>query len=656
MRHDDEILGLLPKLTIGADAHFGLWLILLELLFWIVVVALTLALLRFRPMQLVRVEETLARISRYPRMWMMSLCLAVVVIRVGLLPWVPVPFPSVHDEFSFLVGADTFAHARVTNPPHPMGVHFESFHINIRPTYQSMYPPAQALALAVGQELTGIPWIAVVLSTGLMCAAIYWMLLGWLPAPWAWLGGAFAVVRFGIFSYWINTYFGGCVAAIGGALVLGALPRLRTHLSTRVLVVLAVGLLILAGSRPLEGFVFSLPIVIAAVSLIVKKKAWRGMAKRLLPAVALLLAGMAGQFYYDWRGTGHPLLMPYVLNYRTYHISRPFLFLKPNPIPQYTHPAMRTFYVFHEYPDVVRLRLSIADALEYMLRLKGAVFYNFYIWPFLLLVAPTTYRMCRDREFRIVLIAVCSLVLVLAVEMWPSEAHYASPGAGAAILLVLYSLRYFRNSHARYGPWATRAMAIVMAIWMLSPVAERLRNPLSVPDTEVWPQTAADKLAAKRERFFFPLALSRERIKSDLEGRTGKHLVIVHHQYHEVPSIDWVYNAADIDSSKVVWARDMGFLKNRELIAYYPDRQVWYVDRGDPVARLVPYDKGITPWRLALQKFESPSEWQNIGRNQNSPGAAPRTKPLTRFSNFETLSFPHFQYARLISAGGNRSK
>ncbi len=149
-----------------------------------------------------------------------------------------------------------------------------------------------------------------------MCAAIYWMLLGWLPAPWAWLGGAFACVRFGIFSYWVNSYFGGAVAALGGALVLGAFPRLRRELKAPVALIFAAGLLILANSRPLEGFLFSLPLLISVAFLLVKsvRVNWSGTAKAVLPAIALLALGAGWMLYYNWRGTGHALVMPYQVN------------------------------------------------------------------------------------------------------------------------------------------------------------------------------------------------------------------------------------------------------------------------------------------------------------------------------------------------------
>ncbi len=85
------------------------------------------------------------------------------------------------------------------------------------------------------------------------------------------------------------------------------------------------------------------------------------------------------------------------------------------------------------------------------------------------------------------------------------------------------------------------------------------------------------------------LGTERAGIEARLEALPGEQLVLVRDSTKRDPLEQWVYNQADIDASKVVWAWEMDKPNNLELMRYYPRRQVWLIDMGTKPATVTPY-------------------------------------------------------------------
>src|SRR5256885_16519325 len=128
-----------------------------------------------------KIERGLVNLARHQTLCWVGLGVFVLLVRIAFLGIWPIPKASVYDEFSYLLQADTFAHGRLTNPPHSLWVHFDSMHIIQQPTYASKYPPAQGALLAVGQVVCGQPIVGAWLSGALASAAICWMLFAFVP-------------------------------------------------------------------------------------------------------------------------------------------------------------------------------------------------------------------------------------------------------------------------------------------------------------------------------------------------------------------------------------------------------------------------------------------------------------------------------------------
>ena len=298
----------------------------------------------------------IARLAAHPRLTVLSAGALGFLLSAGLSLMKP-PVPHIHDEFSYLLAADTFAHGRVANPTPRQWVHFETFQVIFEPTYASKYPPAQGIMLAVGQVLTGRPLVGVWLSVGLAAAAITWMLQGWVARRWAAWGGLLAAVQLSLYGtsqidfspvgYWSQSYWGGAVAATGGALLFGAIRRIMRRPRITDALLLGVGLVILANSRPFEGFVSSFPVGVLLLVWMLRKghPPLRVLIGRVVvPLLTVLLPAGAAMAYYNARVTGDPLLFPYELHERTYSTVPLFLWQPPRPHQEQNHALIRDFY------------------------------------------------------------------------------------------------------------------------------------------------------------------------------------------------------------------------------------------------------------------------------------------------------------------------
>ena len=534
-----------------------------------------------------RVQHQFLQLARHRNLAVVTVGVAAFAARLAVLPVLPIPQPAAHDEFSHLLIADTFAHGRLTNPTHPMWVHFETFHVNQQPTYASMYFPAQGAFLAIGQVVFGHPFWGVWLSVGLMCAAICWMLQGWMPAGWALLGGFLAVARLATFSYWTNTYYGGAVAVLGGALVLGALPRIKRLQRVRDALLMGLGLALLANTRPYESLFFCLPI--AAVLLI-----WMfgrsapplllSLRRVLLPLSLVLAITVGAMGYYFWRVTGNPIRIPYQVNISAYHLVY-FPWQKLQPAALYRHAVMKQFYqgppVLDSYGQVHRHPLL-------WILLKPLPLVIFFLGPVLLLpvlawiaIRPRRSLMKTTSRNTRFLLLVCGCTMIgLTLPIYLPMAHYAAPMTAAVYALVLQSMRYVRLwkwDGKPSGLFLVRAVPVIcLGLLPVRAAASALHIPVPVTIIHTW--YSED-----------PHNIQRARVINRLEREPGQHLVFVRYEPEHEIFLDWVYNSADIDSAKVVWARDMGAGGNQELIEYFKARRVWLVEPDETPLRLAPY-------------------------------------------------------------------
>jgi hypothetical protein len=325
-----------------------------------------------------------------------------------------------------------------------------------------------------------------------------------------------------------------------------------------------------------------------------------------LPTVAVLLLGAFLTLAYNQRVTGSPWQLPYQVYERQYDAVPSFIFQRLRPWPhlqdaamsaaavdtlaawRWAHGFYRLAFVtskllgFWQFAFGAALSLSFlmlvwAEGWSASARLlqvtafavvQALAVMPFLFWPSpnlvwiagllsaLLLQASLLVSFFPDFWERVALAALALVAVGLVLETWRFHSHYIAPVVPLAFFLIVQAIR-------RSWQWTlgVRAPGKILALGLPPLVLAIAATGAAGPPgpLEHW----AEQRAGLQKR---------------LESLPGRQLIMVHygpgHDFYE----EWVENRADLQSARVVWARERSREENCQLIASYGGRTVWLFD------------------------------------------------------------------------------
>jgi len=507
---------------------------------------------------------------------MIALFLLPIALRLLLMPRHPVPVPNVYDEFSHLLVADTLLHFRLANPAHPMSQFFETFFVLQHPSCSSIYPPGQGLMLALGRLISGLPWTGVLITTGAFCAFCYWAACGYLEPAWAFLGGCLAVMEFGPLNLWMNCYWGGSLPALAGCLVFGSLPRLQaawrdyTPSRKRDAALLGAGFGLHVLTRQFESLLLALCVVVFLLPFLRLRQSWPHVRKSVGIALLCLSPAAVLLLLQNKTVTGNWTTLPEQLSQSQYGVPTTLTIQKP-AVPHVDLTPQQAL----EYKAQLLMHGPDTDSLErFLLRLQYRVRnYRFFLLPPLYLAAAAFLFLLKRAIW--LQVAASLAIFGLGTNFFPYLlVHYLGAVTCLFVLVSVAGLKLLARLRIRnvvVGREIARIIVLLcggeFCLWYSVHLLEAKSAPLALLQYETWDfinhRNSADR---------------RVEVARQLDHIPGNLLIFVHYEPRHVFQEEWVWNAADIDGSRTVFARDLGTEGNKDLIRYYPRRKILYLE------------------------------------------------------------------------------
>jgi hypothetical protein len=289
---------------------------------------------------------------------------------------------------------------------------------------------------------------------------------------------------------------------------------------------------------------------------------------------AIGICGAAWLGYYNFRVTGSLLRVPEA-EYQRQYGSAPFLIFLPFGVPkELADPHVRLNQNVWERDGALRARTISGQAARLRDEAIVATLLAGNHWLFLIPVLIFSPWVIQDSRIRPLLLTLGAGVAVAQVEI-AYLTHYASPYCAAIVIVATQGFRHLRVLRIGGRPVGRFLSRAIPVLGFAAVMMREGKNWVLKSDF-------GDPLA------FAPASGRRASLEESLP-QDRQHVILVRYEEPYQLHAHWVYNHADVDGSRVVWAHDLGPEENKRLLAYYPHRQFWLLRPNKDPTWLEPY-------------------------------------------------------------------